>query len=336
MSVGAIGGCGGSGGGQDDAQTLTENDFSEDSSRSAAPDQRIIVDFLEAPDAEMPASDTGDAGTDVIPYKYARETSNTVCWEDDDPRAENYLTLVDGGGNEVLRVTANGGCVTKVIVPGDYEMRIFHDGLSNDTVPVFIAATDTDGQEPNNTTSSHGIFESVKRIVSATLRNLGTAQARAQGNVPPASARNVITLVTARQCVGCNLVRGHLRGAPLEGVKLNGADLTLADMAGANMTAADLTNATLTRADLTGATMTSTTLIEAKMRRAQLSQAGMVGAFLQRADLALADLTGADLTGADLTGAILIDAILTDADLNAATWTDGSLCRAGSTGKCVL
>jgi hypothetical protein len=53
---------------------------------SAKPDQRLIVDFLEAPGAEQPEVDTGGVGIDVIPHDYTRETSN---------KAQAYMPLVD-------------------------------------------------------------------------------------------------------------------------------------------------------------------------------------------------------------------------------------------------
>ena len=51
----------------------------------------------------------------------------TFCWEDGNKSAGHYMVLVNDEGVETLQVNANGECVTGVVEPGDYEMRVYHD-----------------------------------------------------------------------------------------------------------------------------------------------------------------------------------------------------------------
>ena len=51
ISLGAIGGCGNSGGEQDGAQALTENDFANDTTLRANPERHTIVMWLEHPNS---------------------------------------------------------------------------------------------------------------------------------------------------------------------------------------------------------------------------------------------------------------------------------------------
>lgn len=149
ISLGVLGGCGSDSGGRTDTQALTENDFAERSSVFAAPDRGIIVDFLEPTGTETPEIDTGDVGVDVIRYRYTRPTRNTFCWEDDNQGADDYMTLVDSGGAEVLTAEVNGDCVTGVFEEGEYEMRLYHGEGAEEILPIFIEAeADTDGVIP--------------------------------------------------------------------------------------------------------------------------------------------------------------------------------------------
>ncbi len=181
ISLGAIGGCNNSGN-QNNAQVLTENDFSDDSSIFAEGDDGIVVDFLESSVTERPERDTGEIGIDIIPYKYDQTLSNTFCWEDEDQGAEHFMTLVNSEGTEVLMVEANGECVTVVIQEGDYEMRIHHDGRSEDSLAIFILAENNEDElGAKKVESGKEIFEIAKSIISETLNNIGIIEeARAQ------------------------------------------------------------------------------------------------------------------------------------------------------------
>ena len=54
ISLGAISGCSNNGSSNNDAQVLTENDFSEEPTIFADADEGIVVDFLEPPDTDEP------------------------------------------------------------------------------------------------------------------------------------------------------------------------------------------------------------------------------------------------------------------------------------------
>jgi len=371
ISFGLVAGCN-NGGNQDNAPVLTENDFSEDTSLSAEPDEGIVVDFLEPPNTEKPEMDTGETGIDVIPYTYTETLSNTFCWEDEDLSAEHFMTLMDSEGAEVLMVVANGECATALIEQGDYEMRIHHDGRSEDSLAIFIVAEDDNELEARNTETNNGIFNAANSVISEALNKIGIIkEARAQ---LPGS--DIETLLTTGNCSGCRLFRANLAGADLTGTNLEeanlfssfltgaklinanlaGAKLGNADMAGAdlteanlsrasllttNLTEANLTFANLTRADLSAAKLPDANLTGANLTTARFVNANLTRALLTRANLTnanlfLANLSQALLLNADLTGADLTNANLTEANLEGATWIDGGICQLGSIGMCIL
>ncbi len=366
VSLGAIGGCNNNGG-QNGTRALTENDFSEDSSLFAEADEEIIVDFLEPSNADKPEMDTGETGIDVIPYTYTETLSNTFCWEDEDLGAEHFMTLVDSEGAEVLMVEANGVCATALIEEGDYEIRIHHDGRSEDSLAIFIVAKDNNELEARNTETNNGIFKTTKGIISETLNNIGIIkEARAQ---LPGS--DIETLLTTGECVDCRLFRANLAGATLSGVNLEGANLFSANLEGANLTGAKLSTTKLGNANLTEADLTEANLTQASLQTTNFSRANLTFANLTRADMTASKLTGANLTGAnlntarllvanlieatltradltnanlinaDLARARLLNAIVTGADLGnanlvGATWIDGGICQPGSIGMCIL
>ncbi len=86
-------------------------------------------------------------------------------------------------------------------------------------------------------------------------------------------------------------------------------DLSQQDFSGRNLTGAALSNV-----DLSGALLRKTNLARARLSNVDLSQA--------------------DLRGANLLGAALRNVTFEEAHLDAATWTDGRVCAAGSLGRC--
>lgn len=301
ISLGAIGGCNNNSGGQDATQALTENDFDNESSLRADPEEGVIVSFLEPTDSEKPDRDTGDVGMDIIPYRYTQTLGNTFCWEDDNLDAGHFMILVDSEGVEVLRVEVNGECVTEVIEQGDYEMQIIHDEGTDDTLPVFIEVTDViDGAQTRGGKTEHEILRTARRIFSRTMSVIGiSSEARAQ-----TVQENVQTLLTTGKCIDCSLFRANLSGA-----NLSGANLSNAFLASANLSGADLRNADLSHADL---------------RLADLQGADLSHANLSHADLTVANLLGANLIGADLDRAVL----------DRAFWCDGCRCGSFISGRC--
>jgi hypothetical protein len=92
------------------------------------------------------------------------------------------MTLVDSDGVEVLGVEPNGDCVTKVIEEGGcYEMRIHHDGRTEEMLPVFINVPYDDGVGAKNAEADQGILKASKRLSSETFRIFGINQ---EGRAP--------------------------------------------------------------------------------------------------------------------------------------------------------
>ncbi|MGH7909334.1 MAG: pentapeptide repeat-containing protein, partial [Thermodesulfobacteriota bacterium] len=268
---------------------LTENDFSADPVVVATPGEGVVITFLEPPSSKDEKSDTGEIGTDIIPFKYTKTLSQTFCWQDDNEEAEHFMTLVDSNGAEALSVNANGGCITGLIEAGDYEMRIQHDGKSEDRYAIFVIPGEGDEV------------------------SLKTEEAEV-------ALQNIQTQLNTNKCVGCDLSgvdlsEAHLidvdlsgadlREANLSGVDLSGADLTHADLSGAILTNAILIDVDLTGANLVGANLKGADLSGSKLKNADLTGADQSESLLSNADLSGADLTGANLTGTDLTNANL-------------------------------
>ena len=246
-------------------KVLTETDFVQNSALFALPEDEIVAVFLESPLSGGEPNDTGIIGLDVIPYEYEKEIVQTFCWDDDNPDAEHYMTLLDNSGKEVLTVFSGGECVTETIAEGDYEMRVMHDGKSDKRVAVFIVP---EGEKSLLTTAS-----------DETLLNL-------------------TSVLNSDKCIGCDLSNVNLSSADLSGVDLtdsilNNAILVDADLSGANLEGAQLQNADLSRANLKGANLSG----------ADLTSAILINADLSDADLTLANLENADTQGAKLGGA---------------------------------
>lgn len=109
-----------------------------------------------------------------------------------------------------------------------------------------------------------------------------------------ASQADVAKVIKTKSCEGCDLARANLAGQDLAGARLARANLGEANLRGAHLTGADLSGA-------------------------------------QLGDAVLSD---ADLTEANLTRTILTGAYMINTNLTGATWTDGTVCKAGSVGKC--
>ncbi len=304
LALASLGGCGGSSDGESSATAaLTENDFALDASVVADPERGVVVNLLESAGSTPPEQDTGDVGSDVIPYAYASTVTNTFCWDDDDLDAAHVMTVVDSAGADILRLQPNGACVTAVIEPGSYSLRFEHDGRSPEAVAVFIEPLDgaSGGQ--------------------------------------PGVASNVETLLHTNKCIGCalefaNLAKARLANADLSGAGLSGANLSEAILSGANLDQARMARALLTGADLSHATMFDVNLSEANLHQATLSNARIINADLSGADLSATtaggvQLYGSNLRQANLDGAQLSNAELERADLTGATLVGAEVYSAG-------
>ena len=161
----------------------TENDFAANPYIFAIPGEDLVAVFLESLDCLTLTSDTGEKGYDIIPYRYTERTEQTFCWQDQEKTATHYMTLVNDLGTEVVKVAANGDCVTKQIEPGDYNMFLYHGNDTGKSVAVFIVPVDG-------------------RSVLSTA--------------PEETLESVSTIVDTDRCVGCDLSGANFfeRGGP--------------------------------------------------------------------------------------------------------------------------
>jgi hypothetical protein len=308
MSLGLIGGCS-DGGGQNDSQALTENDFAEDSALRADLDEEVVVTFLENPMSDEAENDTGEVGIDEIPITYPQTTEQTFCWEDDDVEAMHFMELRDSEGNLILTVHVNGDCVTEVIEAGDYVISIFHDESAGDTLPIFLIPI---VEELDQARKTEGLINRINVAAANILKAINktvTKNAEAQTVM-----ENINTLLSTNICLLCNLEDANLSGANLSGANLFVAKLNRANLSGAELISANLEFAQLEFTDLSGAKLNGAVLRQARINRTVFS--------------------GAVLSGADLRGAALSNADLSGADLSGAKWCDGCVCAQGSIGTC--
>ncbi len=220
---------------------LTENDFVKDPSLFAVPEAGVVATFLENPNSTFEPGDSGAIGTDIIPFKYASGVNQTFCWQDDNRESRHVMRLVDSSGTEVLRVEANGDCVTQFINQGKYEMRIQHDD------------------------SGEEVFATVFSIPEGDADN---------------SFETVLSTNKCQGCdlSGANFRNAVLNNVDLRGADLTGADFSNADLGGTNLSDAllagtDLTGANLTGADLSGADLTDALTANANFTDANLTNA---------------------------------------------------------------
>jgi len=312
ISVGAIGGCNNNN--QNTFETLTENDFIENSALKADPKRGIVVQFLESPNSEVPENDSGTLGVDEFPLKYERTFEHTFCWEDDDIEAAHFMELFNSEGDAILKLDVND-CITEVMEAGEYTMRLHHDGKSNASQTVFAIADADNLEEAEINGDANRFMFSMSNILKH-IKDTVTNDAIAQDGDPDTTKFFTKMLLINRSCVGCNLLGANFFDQDLSGVDLTGADLRFAsftstNLVGAKLAGADLREAVIIFTDFTGANMVS-----ADFRTTALFMCDLPGADLTNAKFRKADLEGADLTGAILNGA----------DFRLATWCDGS-CR---------
>jgi len=315
-------------------RVFTENDFGEDETLTADPEIHLVVNFLEHPESEGHENDTGKIGNDIVPLTYSRTLEHTYCWEDENIEAKHFMTLNDVDGFEILRVEANGECITEIIEAGNYDLILHHDGKSDETFPIFLHNEDNIIASNNN---GNKILDSSKKLLSNVLQNFDFIKnAHAQ-----TVTDNITTLINTKICISCDLSGADLPFARLSDADLSNADLTGADLTGADLTGADLSEANLPFArlsdvDLSSANLSNANLTGANLTGADLSEANLPFARLSGANLFDADLGGADLSGADLSDTDLRDANLATVNLSGAVWCDGTcMCAADSTlGTC--
>lgn len=97
----------------------------------------------------------------------------------------------------------------------------------------------------------------------------------------------------------------------------------------------NLATVNLSKRDLVEASLAETNLRYSNLSNSDLTKANLRESDLRNTDLTNAALTSAVLSKADLRGANLSNVDLSEANLTYAIWTDGSICQAGSIGKCI-
>ncbi len=148
------------------------------------------------------------------------------------------MILRNSGGEEVLRVEANGGCVTERIEAGDYEMVLTHGEHDDGIDPIFLIPAPEEEQvtkryefDQKEFRTANGFSYKMHRYIPGgivkffeSISNVFTRPAIAQTGTGTPSV-NIITLVIIRSCVMCDLSGVSLGGLSLSGVVLTGADL---------------------------------------------------------------------------------------------------------------
>ena len=249
-------GCNNGGGGasSQDARALTERDFFNNPNLLANPEKGVVVVFLEPTEAPEVDNLTGELGFDVIPHRYTRTLNHTICWEDDNVDSKHFMILQNSDGEEVLRVEANGGCVTVVIEPGDYVMVLNHGGHNDKIDPIFLIPTLEEEQvtkrdefDQKEIKTANGFSYKMHRYLPGGLvkffkniSNVFTRRAIAQNGTGTPSA-NLTTLLNTNACEGCDLAGANLNQANLEGANLEGANLQNANLEDADLHSVDLT-----------------------------------------------------------------------------------------------
>ena len=220
---------------------LTEKDFVNDPSLFAVPEAGVVATFLENPNSTFDLNDTGTIGMDIIPFKYTSGMNQTFCWQDDNKESGHVMTLVDSNSAEVLRVQANGDCVTQFMSEGSYEMHIQHDDSGDEVFAIIFSFPEGDA-----------------------------------GN----SFETVLSTNKCQGCdlSGANFTNAFLADTDLRGADLTGADLSGADLSGTNLSNALLAGTDLTGANLTGADLSGTDLTDALTTNANFTHANLTNA----------------------------------------------------------
>ena len=318
---------------------LSEQNFVDDKSLRANPEENIIALFLEPSDALEEDNLTGELGFDVIPYKYTRPLNHTFCFEDNNLDSEHFMILLNSDGEQELRVLANGDCVTQLIEPGNYEMHVQHGGHVDKIEAVFIQPlSEEDGLVKEFKNES--MLNKLAGYFTAALSRLDL--------VKPSHAQdeeaddNITTLISTNSCESCEMEFVDLSGTDLTNAILTDADLfeadlsnailSGADLSGAEMNSVVLSNTDLSGADLSGCDLFDADLTNANLTSADVSEASVFGANSLLADWTNADMTNANMTGVDFREANLTDAITTNTNFQGAVFTDANLTGVDFTG----
>lgn len=234
-----------------------EHEFSGTSSRTLPTDTVVVA--LEHPKSELHAADSGGAGFDEIPYTFPETKAYTFCIKDDDGEA-HFMTLRDSLGNEILRVVADGECVTKTITAGDYLATLTHGGAG---------LTDP---KPDTVFIQH---------------QYGTTAAAAKSMSPRKTANSSDIeqiFISTSECVGCDFTNAQMDHHDFSGCDLKYSDFDQASLYGANFSNSQLQGTDFSGANLQTANLAGAQIQGSLLKKANLKAAKFQGAVMGRHD----------------------------------------------------
>ena len=326
---------------------------------AAAREGQAVVLHLESPEAvNAHRGDTGEIGTDVIPFVFERRSRGTLrigSWA----RASSRVELIDASGAVLLTVSGASPSAAAEVPPGRYRLRVSQGEGSRGVGTLFVrpdtmvvskdcpgcslsgadlrrarlAAADLTGARLRTADLSHADLTGA-RLSGADLQGAVANRARMSG----ANLRE--GNLSSSDVIACDLSGADLGGAvardasfdstALKETVLSGADLTRATLRGAVLSGADLRGTRFVRSELDGAVLKSARLGEADFEGARL-----VGADLGETVIDRVNFIAADLRRANLKEARLRRVKFQGCSLIGATWTDGTVCGYGSLGRCI-
>ena len=264
---------------------------------AAAKEGQVVVLHLESPEAvNAHRGDTGDTGTDVIPFAFERRSRRTLrigSWALPSSRVE----LIDADGEVLLAVSGGSPSAAADVPSGRYRLRVVQGEGRRGVGTLFV--------RPDTMVVS-------KDCPGCILSGADLRRARLAG-----------ADLTGADLRTADLSHADLTGARLSGAGLQGAVANRARFSGASLRKADLSSADVIAGDLSGADLGGAVARDASFDSTALKETVLSGADLTRATLRGAVLIGADLRGArfvrsELDGAALNSAHLGDSDFEGA------------------
>ena len=326
---------------------------------AVAREGQVVLLHLESPEAvKAHRGDTGEIGTDVIPFVFERRSLRTLRignWAHPASRVE----LVDASGEVVVRVGGTSRIATAEIPPGRYALRVVQGEGRRGVGTLFVRPDSMVVSKDCPGCSLSGADLRRARLANSNLTraDLRTADLShadlTEARLPGAKLQGAVA--NQARMPGAALKKADLSSADVIGSDLSGADLGKAVARDASFDSTSLKGALLPGADFTRATLRGAVLSGADLRGARFMRSELDGAVMRAANLESADFPGARLVGADL-GEAVIDrtdfyaadlrrANLKGARLNrvkfqgcsliGATWKDGTICGYSSLGRCI-
>lgn len=284
--------CGGSSGGdsnQDppfeesllmpEGDALSENQIAANPTLQVNADRDTYVTFLEPINTSEELNFTGETGFDLFSYVYEMAINHTICWEDEDPGAAHFMTISDSTGAQVLRVEANGECITQLIEPGIYKARVDHDNLSEIILPIFFVPqlSQVASKDSGLLDNIVNTFDTIVSILDPVLKSHAQIE-----------TLDITTIIATNSCLVCNLEGIIIRGQNLSGVNFEGSNFQGAILEVGNFSDTNLMGSSLFSADLRGA--------------------NFIGADLRAADLNFSEIdVCTNFLDADMTSAVWVD-----------------------------